>query len=178
MAATKEIDGAAGYAGTPGLGVGSICLIIILIFFTSCHQDRVFEEVEDFPSKTWVVNNRPQFSFVIQDHTAYYNLYYTLRNSLDFPFSRVFVHYDLHDSTGTSLRKKLTYHYLFDQKTGWPTGNSGLGDLYDHRFTLAENYKFEKPGLYTITLEQFNRRDTLAGIVAVGVLIEKATTDQ
>jgi len=37
------------------------------------------------------------------------------------------------------------------------------------------NYSFSKPGRYTILLEQFNRRDTLNGVLAVGIRVEKAT---
>lgn len=151
---------------------------IVLVLLASCNQERIYERVIDFKEKAWIVNNQPQFSFEIKDHTVNYNLYHTLRNSLEFPFSRIFINYNLRDSTGISLRKELVYHYLFDQKTGRPTGSSGLGDLYDHRFLLIENYKFEKPGVYTITLEQFNRQDTLAGILAVGVLVEKATANK
>jgi gliding motility-associated lipoprotein GldH len=61
---------------------------------------------------------------------------------------------------------------LFDQKTGRPNGSSGLGDLFDHRISLLSNYHFERPGAYTVSLEQFNRRDTLQGVLAVGVRVE------
>ena len=64
--------------------------------------------------------------------------------------------------------------YLFDAKTGKPSGKSGIGDLYDHRFLLLQNYQFPKPGKYKIVLEQFMRMDTLPGIVAIGIRVEKA----
>jgi hypothetical protein len=34
------------------------------------------------------------------------------------------------------------------------------------------NYHFDKPGVYSLTLEQFNRKDTLQGVLAVGVRVE------
>jgi len=149
-------------------------LIVILFILLSCDDSRVYEQQVDF-DKAWIVSDKPQFDFEIKDYTQTYNIYYTVRNSLDFPFSRIFISYQLHDSTGTELNKNLVSQYLFDQKTGEPFGSSGIGDLYDHRFPVLMNYSFSKPGRYTILLEQFNRRDTLNGVLAVGIRVEKAT---
>ncbi|MEQ8423503.1 MAG: gliding motility lipoprotein GldH [Cyclobacteriaceae bacterium] len=151
--------------------------IFPLLWMVSCDQARIYEQHVDFEEKAWVVNNQPRFEFEIKDHTRNYNLYYTVRNSLDFPFSRIFVTYSLADSTGAQLKKDLLSAYLFDQKTGEPQGASGLGDLYDHRFPIVTNYHFERPGKYTVILEQFNRRDTLQGVLAVGVRVEFAESN-
>ncbi|MFZ1808171.1 MAG: gliding motility lipoprotein GldH [Cyclobacteriaceae bacterium] len=150
-----------------------LVLIPLLVLF-SCDLSRVNEQQVDFSEKAWLVQDKPQFEFDIKDHTQNYNLYYTVRNSLDFPFSRLFVNYSLTDSTNTQLRKDLLSTYLFDQKSGKPFGDSGIGDLFDHRFPIVTNYHFDKPGKYSITLEQFNRLDTLQGILSVGIRVETA----
>ena len=152
-------------------------LIVILFILLSCDESRVYEQQVDF-DKAWIVSDKPQFDFEIKDYTQAYNIYYTVRNSLEFPFSRIFISYQLHDSTGTELNKNLVSQYLFDQKTGEPFGSSGIGDLYDHRFPLLMNYTFTKPGRYTFIMEQFNRRDTLDGVLAVGIRIEKSLKNQ
>lgn len=146
--------------------------VLALLALISCDQSRIYEQNVDFKEKAWVVSEQPRFEFEIKDHTRNYNLYYTVRNSLNFPFSRMFVTYTLQDSTGNNLKKELVSEFLFDQKTGEPFGSSGIGDLYDHRFPLLKNYHFDRPGKYAITLEQFNRRDTLEGVLAVGVRVE------
>lgn len=140
----------------------------------ACDESRVYEQQTDFEQKAWLVNDKPRFEFEIKDHTQNYNLYYTVRNSLDFPFSRIFVSYNLRDSLGAELKKDLVAGFLFDQKTGAPQGDSGIGDLFDSKFPLVTNYHFERPGVYSITLEQFNRMDTLQGVLAVGVRVERA----
>ncbi|MEP2668368.1 MAG: gliding motility lipoprotein GldH [Cyclobacteriaceae bacterium] len=150
-----------------------LVLIPLLVLF-SCDLSRIHEQQVDFSEKAWLVQDKPHFEFEIKDHTQNYNLYYTVRNSLDFPFSRIFVNYALTDSTDTQLHKDLLSAYLFDQKTGEPFGNSGIGDLFDHRFPIVTNYHFDKPGKYAITLEQFNRLDTLKGVLAVGIRVETA----
>ena len=85
--------------------------------------------------------------------------------------------YSLHDSTGAELEKKLVSKLLFDDKTGEPHGNSGLGDLYDHRLPLILNYQFEKSGKYRVKFEQFMRTDTLSGVLAVGLRVETYTAE-
>ncbi|HCR53727.1 MAG TPA: gliding motility lipoprotein GldH, partial [Cytophagales bacterium] len=62
-----------------------IFTVLILLSLFSCDQSRVYEQQVDFPDKAWLVSNQPRFEFEIKDHTRNYNLYYTVRNSLEFP---------------------------------------------------------------------------------------------
>jgi gliding motility-associated lipoprotein GldH len=119
------------------------------------------------------VKEQPEFQFTISDTTNSYNLYCNVRNSIAYPFARIFLTYYLQDSLGALLEKKLVSRLLFDEKTGEPQGSSGLGDIYDHRIPLKMNYRFKKAGTYKIRFEQYMRADTLSGILAVGARIEK-----
>jgi gliding motility-associated lipoprotein GldH len=148
-------------------------MIGIALIFSACDNDRIYETNKDFADRTWKINDTTQFEFVVKDLGLKYNILYTVRNSLDYPYSRLFVSYQLQDSTGKELEKKLVYNYLFDSKSGRPNGNSGLGDLYDHRFPLISGYEFRQPGRYKLKLQQYMRTDTLEGILAVGVRVEK-----
>lgn len=150
------------------------CTLLILV--SACDSSRVFENYTEFKDRSWKVQEPVTFEFVISDSTKNYNVYYNIRNTLDYPYARVFTDYVVLDSTNTRLAGKLVSNYLFDQKTGSPMGRSGLGDVYDHRFLLLENFSF-RTGKYKIRLEQFNREDTLAGILAVGVRVETAELD-
>ncbi|MBL7871911.1 MAG: gliding motility lipoprotein GldH [Cyclobacteriaceae bacterium] len=147
-------------------------LLLASLFIAGCHSNRVYEDYKEFDTKAWLVNDPAVFEFEISDTTKKYNLYYNVRNTLQYPFARIFVNYTLTDSTGIQLSKQLLSNYLFDQKTGQPLGRSGLGDVYDNQFLILENQYFRKSGAYTLQLEQFNRLDTLAGILAVGFRIE------
>jgi gliding motility-associated lipoprotein GldH len=72
------------------------------------------------------------------------------------------------------MKRALMTEYLFDAKTGKPFGKSGIGDLYDHRFLLLKNYQFKSKGKYRMKFEQFMRTDTLPGILAVGLRVERS----
>lgn len=150
---------------------------IIIILFFSCDDERVYEKNTDFDSPQWLISEKPEFEFEIVDTVQHYNLYCNLRNSIDYPYARIFLTYYLQDSLESMLEKNMVGKLLFDDKTGEPQGNSGLGDIYDHRIPVKMNYRFKHPGKYKVKFEQFMRTDTLTGILAVGLRVEKLTPE-
>ena len=148
--------------------------LVIAILLLSCDDTRVYEKNYDFVERQWKVNERPSFEFKAAANQSY-NLYCNLRNSVSYPYSRIFINYNVKDSTGAELSRKMISTFLFDEKTGKPLGSSGLGDIYDHQIPLLGNYTFTKNGTYTVQFEQFMRTDSLQGILAVGLRVEVAT---
>jgi len=146
--------------------------VIICIALSACDQSRVYEQNVDFPEGHWMVGEKPEFEFTIDKPADRYTLYGNIRNSVSYPYARIFFTYYLQDSTGAEIQKKLVTQYLFDAKSGKPFGNSGLGDIYDHRFELLKDYQFKHRGKYKIKFEQLMRVDTLEGILAVGLRVE------
>jgi len=149
-------------------------IVVILILLVGCDSRRVFEDNVEFRSRNWKIAEPVQFEFQIADSSKKYNLLMNIRNSLDYPYARIFVNYDLLNQDSTQLSKKMITEYLFDQKTGKPFGKSGIGDVYDHQFPILKNYSFTKVGVYKIRLNQFMRMDTIPGILAVGLRVERA----
>jgi gliding motility-associated lipoprotein GldH len=152
--------------------------LFIAIFFSflfiCCDSKRVFEDNAEFKDRTWKINQPAKFDFQISDTVKKYNVLLNVRNSIDYPFARLFVNYELKYQDSSSLSKNMIASYLFDQKTGKPFGTSGIGDIYDHQFPILENYSFRKSGTYSMKIDQFMRMDTIPGILAVGVRIETA----
>jgi gliding motility-associated lipoprotein GldH len=148
-------------------------ILIAIALFAACDDTRVYDKNEDFEDGLWSVNTQPVFEFEIQDSVQRYDVLGNVRNSISYPFSRVFLTFYLQDSVGKVLDKKLVSHMLFDPKTGEPQGNSGLGDIYDHRVPMLMDYKFPYSGKFKFKLEQSMRTDSLAGVLAVGLRIEK-----
>lgn len=149
---------------------------VIIIFLScllfSCDSDRLFEQNINLEERYWRVDEPMIFEFNIEDSSKPYNIYYNVRNSLDYPYARLFIQYTLSDSAGLLLNKKLNSQFLFDQKTGKPLGQSSIGDVFDHQFLLMEKQAFNYPGKYKLKIEQYNRQDTLQGILAVGARVE------
>lgn len=121
----------------------------------------------------WHRDSIQRFSFEIPDSTRMYNVRATFRNSASYPFYNLYFQFTLKDPSEQILVQELKDVNLFDPKTGEPFG-SGLGDLFDHDFVLIENYRFPSVGTYSISLEQYMRRDTLPLILSVGTRVEYA----
>ncbi|MCW5911937.1 MAG: gliding motility lipoprotein GldH [Cyclobacteriaceae bacterium] len=152
----------------------SVLFLATAILLCGCDSSRVYEDYTEFKERAWKIQEPVTFEFEITNTQQQYNLYYEVRNSLDYPWQRIFVQYQLADSAGSTLAKKLVSNYLFE-KSGKPLGRSGLGDVYDHQFMILQNYNFAQPGKYKFTLQQENRQDTLAGVLAVGLRVEVAS---
>lgn len=150
----------------------SIGIIMSLILLMGCDDSRVFEENVDFEQRIWIVNQKPSFEFTVEDTTRSYNVLFNVRHAVSYPFSRLFFKYALKDSS-TVIKNEMTSAFLFDKNNGAPQGNSGLGDIYDLRVPLLTDFKFPKKGKYSVTLEQFMRTDSLPGVLAVGVRVER-----
>jgi gliding motility-associated lipoprotein GldH len=149
-------------------------VIVLMILVTGCEDNRIYEQYIDFEEGYWLVDNKPEFEFVIDDTNVRYTLYGNVRNAVSYPWSRLFLTYYLQDSIGNQIHKSLISDYLFESKSGEPLGTSGLGDIYDHRLMLLKDYQFKNAGKYKIKFEQFMRTDTLQGVLAVGLRIEKS----
>lgn len=150
------------------------CAAMITLLMMGCDSNRVYEKNVEFKDRTWKIAAPAAFDFQIKDATRKYNLLMDVRNSIEYPYARLFVNYNLRGDSA-SLAKELISVYLFDQKTGKPFGTSGLGDIYDHQFPVLKNFTFKKAGTYQMNFQQFMRQDTIPGIIAIGLRVEVAT---
>lgn len=146
------------------------CAVLIAFMMVSCDSNRVYEKNVDFKDRTWKIAEPTSFEFQITDTTKKYNLLIDVRNSIEYPYARLFVNFDLKKDKEI-LSKELISFYLFDQKTGKPFGTSGIGDIYDHQFSILKNQVLKK-GTYQVAFQQFMRQDTIPGILAIGLRIE------
>lgn len=151
----------------------SILAIGVFLMLNACgSSNRTFEKNHDFENPYWIFEQPAVFQFEIKDTTQAYNLYYNVRNSPHYPYQNLYIQHYLRDSADHLLQKALNNVQIFDDKTGKPLGD-GLGDIFDHRFLAIKGLHFPYKGNYSIKLEQYMRVDTLPGIMAVGVRIEK-----
>jgi len=150
-----------------------VILYSLVLLCVACDDSRVYEQYHDFDDTQWKMSEKPKFEFTIENQQAKYNIYSNVRNAVSYPWSRFFMNYALLDSTGTVLKKNLMNEFLFDAKSGEPFGESGLGDIYDHQFLLLKDFQFPYKGKYTMEFQHYMRTDSLEGVLAVGLRIEK-----
>jgi len=144
----------------------------LLCVLTACDPNRVFEENTDFPNYSWDVQQKPAFTFAIEDTTARYDVYFNVRHASAYGFYNLYVKHTLTGPAGPVGQPQLHQMLLLDPKTGEPKG-SGTGDIYDIQLLALPNQRFAKPGNYTLTLEQYMRQAQLPGLMAMGVRVAK-----
>ena len=152
-------------------------LAVLPLLLGACEQEKVYHAYVDFEDRAWLSEKVPQFTFSIGDTTVAYDVYCNVRNSTQYPYSRIFIQYSLGDTLGHTQDGRLIHTYLFDAKTGEPLGKSGLGDLYDHQIPILKNHKFKSTGPHRVRFEQYMRTDTLTGIISVGLGVEHVKQD-
>ncbi|GAB3178477.1 gliding motility lipoprotein GldH [Telluribacter humicola] len=145
------------------------------IWLSGCNDpNTVYKAYEDIEDGLWYVKNTPTFKIEITDTTQAYNLYYLVRNSLQYPYYNLYLTRKITGPDGQIVAARLEELYLSNETTGKPYG-SGLGDLFDHKIPFLQNYHFPKSGTYTLTIEQSMRQNPLPFVLGVGVSVEKAT---
>lgn len=145
----------------------------LLLTIVSCDDSVVYKAYEDIPDGMWYLKNKPQFKIEIKDSTQAYNIYYVLRNALQYPYYNLYLNREIVSPDG-SKSNVMQEIFLSNEITGRPYGN-GLGDLFDHKILSLKNHKFEHAGTYTFTLSQSMRQNPLPFVLSVGISVEKAT---
>ncbi len=150
-------------------------VVVMALVLAGCDTNAVYKEYTDIEDGKWSIKNAPSFTFEIKDASIPYNIYYNLRNSLSYGYYNLYLTRYLRDSTGRELESRLDELILMDPKTGKPNGD-GVGDIFDHKFLMKRNYRFPKPGQYTMQIRQYMRQDPLLNVISVGITVEKAGT--
>jgi len=153
---------------------GPVFLLCMLLLqgFTSCTDEALLDRNEAITDNLWSATQQPEFEVKIEDTAIPYDVYLNLRNSSEFPFSKVYVRVRLEKEgqPGTSYRVGMK---LADRDGLW-TGKSA-GKLYAHQALFLRNYRFPDTGHYRFILESNMRLSPLPGISDVGLRITPST---
>lgn len=147
-------------------------LVCFCISISGCDKNVVYKAHEDIDDGLWYIKNKPAFKVEISDTLETYNLYYLVRNSLQYPYYNLYLTRKITDPQGKAVSSTLEEVFLSNQTTGKPFGK-GLGDLFDHKIPFLKNHRFPKAGTYTFTLSQSMRQNPLPFIISVGISVEK-----
>lgn len=148
-------------------------LFMMLMFLQACDSQRVFEDFQDL-ELDWEQDRVVSFEFEVSDTVSHYNLITHIRNQATYPYYNLYYNFRLMDIEGHQYRQSLEDVKLFHPQTGKPFG-SGLGDEFDHSFTVEENFKFPKAGVYRVEYKQFMRQEVLSGVRKLGFRLEKVS---
>lgn len=144
----------------------------------SCDEGAIYKAYNEIPEAEWLVEEQKDFEFEITDNSKPTEVFYLVRNAVQYPFYNLYLKTSLKDSTGKDLIGGMEELILFDQKTGKPKGD-GLGDLFDQRVSSAQmkGYSFPYNGTYTLTIQHNMRPDPLVGLLGIGVEIRDKSVE-
>ncbi|KAA0990422.1 gliding motility lipoprotein GldH [Dyadobacter aurulentus] len=156
---------------------GIFAALLLCLSLVSCDDSIVYKAHEDIDDGLWYIKNKPAFKIEITDTTQVYNLYYLLRNTLQYPYYNLYLTRNFTGPDKQLISNTLEEVYLSNEMTGKPYGH-GLGDLFDHKIPFLKNYRFSKSGIYTITLSQSMRQNPLPFVMSVGISVEKVQVNK
>jgi len=143
---------------------------LLSALFVSCGPDYIFQEEKEIPNGVWMYKDTLDFKVNITDTSARYDIFLDFRYRDNYANQNLYLQLHTQFPGGLRLHKVASFD-LFDEK-GESVGRCS-GEACSVRMVLQENAYFNKPGDYLITLEQYTRRDSLPGILSVGMALEK-----
>jgi gliding motility-associated lipoprotein GldH len=139
----------------------------------SCNRKVVFEDYHQMKGSEWPQDSILNFGLDIKDSTRVYNLSLNVRNEGRYPYSNLWLFISIMPPSGKEL--KDTVELTLANPDGRWLG-SGLGDLYERKYSYKQNIFFPRKGNYTVKVRQGMRTENeiLKGIRDFGICLEKA----
>ena len=144
--------------------------VLILIVFSACDRNKVFEDYKTIPEALWNKDSLVQFNVPVTDTTIYHNLYVNVRNDVSYPYSNIWLFIEIEDPLGEAVTD--TFEVTLAEPSGKWLGD-GFGGLKTLQRVYRRNIYFPVSGNYKINIRQGMREENLGGISDIGFRVEK-----
>ncbi|MBN1820377.1 MAG: gliding motility lipoprotein GldH [Prolixibacteraceae bacterium] len=145
-------------------------LVCFILLFNACDNNRIYESYSHISNMGWNKDSVLNYSFHIQDTVTNYNLYFNLRNTVDYPFSNIWLFVSIASPESTVLTDTVEF-MLADPSGRW--FGQGHGKFRDNKLLFRNNIFFPDTGKYRIDVQQGMRNDVLKGVNDFGIRVEK-----
>ena len=143
---------------------------LVLIGLVACNSSTTYNKWTDIEGLQWSKDSAYHFVFEIQDTNADYNIDFGIRHLNQYPYQNIWLLTDLQKRDSTSFVDTIQYK-IADEYGVW-YGKHSAG-LYSFNARMYSKVKFSSLGQYIITLNHGMREQTLLGVSAIGIKIEK-----
>lgn len=146
------------------------CILSMALGLFSCHPNRIHNDFQTFPNKTWEASKPVKFEVEIQDTSVKYLVKVNLRYNSAYLFPFLRTQALIQDPQGMQEKREVIF-YLTDEN-GKNKGDVA-GDIWDYCcFTLVEPRHFSK-GKYHFLLFQTTAAPFLVDVMGIGLEVEK-----
>ncbi|MCD4680926.1 MAG: gliding motility lipoprotein GldH [Bacteroidales bacterium] len=146
-------------------------LIILILAFSACDKNRVYEKNIMIHDASWDRNNILEFDTEINDLTLSYNFFVNIRNTTNYKDANIYFFISTTFPSGEVAHDTLEC-FLADVRGKWL--GRGYGKMKESHILFKSRFRFPQAGRYKFEVEQGMRVDTLYGITDMGIRIEKA----
>jgi gliding motility-associated lipoprotein GldH len=149
-------------------------LVLVAVFslqLISCTTVDLFEKSAVIPKYEWHKSFKPEFTFLIRDTGAVYQVFLVLRHNERYNYNNIWLNVYT-QAPGDSVQQFRIEKTLATNEKGWLA--TGMDDIYEHRLPLPlPEFRITKPGEYKFVLEHIMREDPLLNVMNVGIRVEK-----
>lgn len=148
------------------------------MFLFSCNSEVVVSDSEGI-SEAWNKNEAVVFTIPELDSLQTYDVFLTVRNNNEYPFSNLFLVVSMEFPHGKVLKDTLEY------KMANPDGSwigEGIGSIKESKLMYKNDISFSEDGTYKISIMQAVRNNgdvegvtQLKGVTDVGYSIERTS---
>ncbi len=145
----------------------AISLLFILI---SCDENRILDDYKSMPDAIWLKNDLVEFNFTLEDTLSKNNVFIKIRNTVDYPYSNIYLFTKVSFPDGKVLIDTLEYE-MTDAEGMWL--GDGVSGIKNNLLFFKKNVIFYEKGNYKFSVQQGMRTDSLVGIHDVGLRVER-----
>lgn len=156
---------------------GFIAIAMAGLFAAGCGKptEAAYQKQVPVPAAKWDYAFRPEFTFEIPDTNSNYKVYLIFRYDAAFEFSNIWVRSWTKQPGDSAYSEGKRIETVLLAADGARLGNN-VGGVYEYKVQLkaGQDYApFTKAGTYSVKLEQIMRKNPLAGLLNVGLRIER-----
>jgi len=152
-----------------------LLFILIAVLSISCNQNVYYEKMDTIENETWSMNQKLVYEFDIKDSTQFYDIYFNVRNTTDYPYQNLYVFLNNQFPTGKEMMDTLGCN-LCDPFGKWY--GKGEGRIKENKFLLRKKVRFQKKGTYVFTVQHAMRDENLKGIASFGITFEHSKIEK
>ena len=86
-----------------------IGVFLLFVCLSSCDENRVFDSYKTLENGVWNRNESVEFQFSVTDTINKHNLFFSIRNNQDYPYSNLYLISQLNFPNGKKIVDTLEY---------------------------------------------------------------------
>jgi gliding motility-associated lipoprotein GldH len=142
-----------------------LCLGMVL---SSCNSGLIYQAEKEIPVSAWAFQDSVLFNFEISDTVNAYSFWLDIKHSTEYAFENLYLKVTTGFPNGKAISDIMPIQFS-DEMGKW-IGNCSTENC-ELPILMQEQFFFQDPGKYTLTFQQYSRKDTLQGISKLKVRI-------